>query len=51
MRALLKRADGEVPFLLFTAFIQRYSLLSSRLTAHVSHVILNEWLSFHSAYF
>ena len=30
--------------LLFIAFIQRYSLLSSRLTAHISHVVVNEWL-------
>ena len=30
--------------LLFIAFIGRYSLLSSRLTAHMSHVILNERL-------
>ena len=30
--------------LLFIAFIQRFSLLSSRLTGHVSHVIVNEWL-------
>ena len=31
-------------YLLFIAFIERYCLLSSRLTAHMSHVILNEWL-------
>ena len=31
--------------------IQHYSLLSSRLTVHTSHVILNEWLSFCSMYF
>ena len=30
--------------LLFIVFIWRCSLLSSRLTAHMSHVILNEWL-------
>ena len=30
--------------LLFIAFIYRYYLLSSRHTAHISHVILNEWL-------
>ena len=30
--------------LLFIAFIQHYSLLLSRLDAHMSHVILNEWL-------
>ena len=39
--------------LLFMAFIYsaNYSLLSSRLTGNVSHVILNEWLSFYSAYY
>ena len=30
--------------LLLLFFYSRYSLLSSRLTAHMSHVILNEWL-------
>ena len=32
-------------------FIQRFSPLSSRLTALLSHVILNEWLAFNSAFY
>ena len=31
-------------------FIQRFSPLSSRLTALLSHVILNEWLAFNSGF-
>ena len=36
--------------LLLITFIQCYSLLYSRLTALLSHVIPNEWLAFHSAF-
>ena len=36
--------DRMLLLLLFIAFIHRYFLLSSRLTAYMSHVILNEWL-------
>ena len=42
----------HLTLLLLTAFIQRYSLLSSRLAALMSHVILNEWqYLFYSPFF
>ena len=39
-----------VHLLLLIIFIQRYSLLSSRRSAVMSHVILNKQLSFHSTF-
>ena len=43
-------AFDVIKMLLLIPFIQRYSPLSSRLTALLSHVIQNVWLAFHSAF-